>query len=61
MRAALVKLEADHHMLLFTSHHIVCDGWSTKVLIEELSQLYIAAVQARLPDLPLLYPSANMR
>ncbi|MFZ0561376.1 MAG: aminotransferase class III-fold pyridoxal phosphate-dependent enzyme, partial [Terriglobales bacterium] len=29
VRAQLLKMEEQHHFLIFTSHHIVCDGWST--------------------------------
>src|SRR4029077_10365858 len=43
--------DSDYHMLLFTSHHIICDGWSTNVLIDELSQLYSASVQGGAPKL----------
>jgi amino acid adenylation domain-containing protein len=44
VRASLVRLEPEHHILLFTSHHIICDGWSTNVLLDELSRFYNAAV-----------------
>jgi hypothetical protein len=42
VRAQLVKTAADHHILIFTAHHIVCDGWSMNVLVDELSQAYNA-------------------
>ena len=42
VRAQLIKLEAQHQLLVFTSHHIVCDGWSTNVLLDELSKIYNA-------------------
>jgi hypothetical protein len=32
----------DRHMLVLTAHHIVCDGWSTNILLEELGALYSA-------------------
>ena len=35
----------DQHAMVFTSHHLVCDGWSTNVLLDELSQLYAAESQ----------------
>lgn len=41
-RAQLVKMSADHHILVFTAHHIICDGWSINVLVDELSQAYNA-------------------
>ena len=42
VRAQLIKLEPQHQLLVFTSHHIVCDGWSTNVLLDELSKIYNA-------------------
>lgn len=42
VRSQLVKLSADHHVLIFTAHHIVCDGWSINILVDELSQAYNA-------------------
>jgi amino acid adenylation domain-containing protein len=45
VRAQLVKMAAGHQILIFTAHHIVCDGWSTNVLLDELSQVYNAISQ----------------
>jgi len=42
VRAQLLKLTSDSWQLIFTSHHIVCDGWSTNVLLDELSKIYNA-------------------
>ena len=42
VRVQLIKLEPQHQLLVFTSHHIVCDGWSTNVLLDELSKIYNA-------------------
>lgn len=42
VRAQLIRMTPDHQILLFTVHHIVCDGWSTNVLVDELSQAYNA-------------------
>jgi amino acid adenylation domain-containing protein len=52
VRSELVRLEPDYHMLLVTSHHIVCDGWSTNVFLDELAKLYSAKVQGRSAGLP---------
>jgi len=52
VRLQLVRLAPDYHAILFTAHHIVCDGWSTNVLLDELSQLYSAKCQGTNPDLP---------
>src|SRR5208283_4674443 len=42
VRVQLLKLTSDSWQLIFTSHHIVCDGWSTNVLLDELSKIYNA-------------------
>ncbi len=44
VRASIVRMASDRHRLVFTAHHIVCDGWSVNVLIEELAATYTAAV-----------------
>jgi amino acid adenylation domain-containing protein len=44
-RARLLRLGAEEHVLLLTMHHIVSDGWSTGVLVQELSALYTAYAQ----------------
>jgi hypothetical protein len=42
LRASLLKLAAQEHVMLFTMHHIISDGWSMGVLIKEVSVLYEA-------------------
>lgn len=42
IRFRLLKLASQHHLLLLTAHHIVCDGWSLGVLSRELGALYTA-------------------
>ena len=39
----LVKLDDQEHQLLLTLHHIIADGWSLNLLIDEFSRLYAAA------------------
>lgn len=51
VRAALVRLDREDHVLVVTGHHLVCDGWSTNVLVEELAQLYTAGAEGRAADL----------
>jgi amino acid adenylation domain-containing protein len=43
IRATLVRFETERHALVVTAHHIVCDGWSANVLLDELGQFYNAA------------------
>ncbi|MCK1739438.1 amino acid adenylation domain-containing protein [Bradyrhizobium sp. 139] len=58
LRARLLRLHADDHVLLLTLHHAIADGWSIGVLFEELSNRY-AALAGRpsvpLPKLPLAF------
>lgn len=54
MRARLLRLHADDHVLLLTLHHAVVDGWSIGVLFEELSRRYAAL--AGYPSVPLPSP-----
>jgi hypothetical protein len=42
LRVMLLKLSSEEHLLLFTMHHIISDGWSTGVLIREVTALYEA-------------------
>ncbi|MCA1682194.1 MAG: condensation domain-containing protein, partial [Actinobacteria bacterium] len=44
MRAGLVRLGADEHVLTLVLHHIVTDGWSMGVLRGDLGELYRAEV-----------------
>jgi amino acid adenylation domain-containing protein len=58
LRVCLVQLSNHEHVLALTMHHIVSDGWSTGVLVQELATLYEAYVQgqqASLPPLPIQY------
>ncbi|MDQ1721451.1 MAG: hypothetical protein QOI26_1185, partial [Pseudonocardiales bacterium] len=42
LRVRLVRLSADRHVLAVVMHHIVADGWSFRILFEELSADYQA-------------------
>jgi amino acid adenylation domain-containing protein len=58
IRAILVRLSADDHLLMLTLHHIVSDGWSMGVLNRELSALYNGFCSGRpalLPELAIQY------
>ncbi|MGY2164234.1 non-ribosomal peptide synthetase [Pseudomonas tolaasii] len=50
----LVRLDDEDHQLLVTLHHIIADGWSLTVLIDEFSSLYAAAIQGQTLELPPL-------
>lgn len=52
LRLKLVKLSDDQHVLFFSAHHIVSDGWSTGLLLNEICEVYTALVEDRTADLP---------
>jgi len=54
LRLALVKLGDAEHVLLLTMHHIVSDGWSIGVFMNELVKCYNAMTTDARPDLPVL-------
>jgi amino acid adenylation domain-containing protein/non-ribosomal peptide synthase protein (TIGR01720 family) len=57
-RTQLLRLGATEHVLLLTVHHIVSDGWSQNVLIQEVAALYEAFSQGKpspLEPLPIQY------
>ncbi|MBV9449923.1 MAG: amino acid adenylation domain-containing protein, partial [Streptosporangiaceae bacterium] len=57
-KATLLRLAENDHILLLGQHHIITDGWSVRVLVDELAELYSASVRgsaAILPELPIQY------
>ncbi len=58
IRATLLKLSDTEHFLLICLHHIVSDGWSMGVFIQELTTFYNAytkGLEPLLPELPIQY------
>jgi len=54
IRGRLVRLGEDEQALLITMHHIVSDGWSIGVMVNELSTLYGAFLRGEADPLPEL-------
>jgi hypothetical protein len=52
LRATLLELGAEDHVLLIRMHHIAADAHSDSVLFAELSELYNAGLAGRAPTLP---------
>jgi amino acid adenylation domain-containing protein len=58
IRGRLLQLAGDEHLLLITQHHIISDGWSVGLFVQELCSLYAAFSQGLpdpLPQLPVQY------
>jgi len=58
LRVNLLGVGDDEHVLVLVQHHIVSDGWSMGVMVQELMQLYAAYSQGQdcvLAPLPIQY------
>ena len=58
LRASVLRLAADDHVLIVNTHHIISDRWSLGVLSEELAAVYEAFLRkcpSPLPALPIQY------
>src|SRR5215213_648451 len=58
LRASLLRLSHEHHILLLCLHHIVTDGWSMGVIYTDLAAVYYAlnaGAEPKLPELPIQY------
>ncbi|MEP7271063.1 MAG: amino acid adenylation domain-containing protein, partial [Acidobacteriota bacterium] len=58
IRAKLLELAENRHVLLFSMHHIISDGWSIGVFVREVSILYEAyasGAPVALPELQIQY------
>ncbi len=63
LRARLVRLSAEEHILHVTLHHAVCDGWSVGIFAGELTALYEAFSQDKpspLAPLEIQYPDFSV-
>ncbi|HFB68455.1 MAG TPA: hypothetical protein ENJ66_05790, partial [Calditrichae bacterium] len=57
-RAKIIRLAPQEHVVLITMHHIISDGWSVGILINEITTLYASFIQGKpspLPELELQY------
>ena len=58
LRVQLLRLAEEEHVVLFTMHHIISDGWSLGVLVKEVATLYEAYIKGEespLQELELQY------
>jgi glycosyltransferase involved in cell wall biosynthesis len=58
MRASVLRLGDEDHVLLVTMHHIISDAWSMKIFVDEMVTLYtafLAGNESPLAELPIQY------
>ena len=51
-KVGLLKLSDTSYHFTLTAHHIIGDGWSLGIMLQDLSKLYSAYVQRTVPQLP---------
>ncbi len=62
-RSRLLQLEPENHLLSLTIHHIIADGWSVGIILEELASLYESILKrdkSSLPELRIQYPDYSI-
>jgi amino acid adenylation domain-containing protein len=52
-KASLFKFSESEHLLTFVAHHIVCDGWSIGIMMQDLSKLYSAFAKQEYIKMPV--------
>ncbi len=58
LRMSILGLSGTSHVVVLVLHHIVTDGWSGRILLDELSALYEGLLRnqkVNLPELPIQY------
>ena len=59
IRVQLLRMQDERYVLALSLHSIVCDGWSIRVIMDELRQIYPAlarGARSPLPELSIQYP-----
>ena len=51
-RFAVIKLATEEHYLIVSAHHIICDGWSLGIMLQDVGKLYSAYAKNEMPQLP---------
>ena len=59
--AEIVRLSPQRHVLVLSAHHIVCDGWSTNLLLQEIATAYRLGAAALGPVMPFAEYAARLR
>ena len=54
LRVQLLSYQPQEYILLITLHHMIADGWSSRILLEELGQLYQSLQAGQASPLPPL-------
>src|SRR5690606_11445879 len=56
LKSSLLKLSQNDHLSTFTAHHLIIDGFSIGVIMQELGKIYSAQVVGKSHGLPPAKP-----
>ncbi|MEN1938909.1 amino acid adenylation domain-containing protein [Paenibacillus sp. 102] len=56
IRLCIFQLGNDEYKVVWSSHHLLCDGWSVSILLDELFQLYETINARTTVELPTVKP-----
>lgn len=59
--AEIIRLAEQKHVLILSAHHIVCDGWSTNILLDEIATAYRSGVDTLPAALPFAVYATETR
>lgn len=54
LRAGMIIIQPQHYIFYLTMHHIICDGWSLSILLNEISTFYREKLTNQPANLPIL-------
>jgi thioesterase domain-containing protein/acyl carrier protein len=60
-RVTIFQLSNDHHLLIWSCHHLLLDGWSSANIIRELAEVYDVSKLGQPPQMPLLPSTKEYR
>ncbi|WP_116772100.1 non-ribosomal peptide synthetase [Maribacter litoralis] len=55
IKVGILKLSELEHQLIITAHHIICDGWSMGIILQDIGGFYSATIT----NTPHTLPTAN--
>ncbi|MBV7338364.1 hypothetical protein KFU94_61085 [Chloroflexi bacterium TSY] len=59
VRVQILRLAEEQHLIVFSCHHIVCDGWSWNHMLQEIGQVYTALSKGTPYRLPRTFSYSN--
>jgi len=51
LKVGLLKLSKVEHQLVITAHHIICDGWSMGIMLQDIGRFYTAFIHGKTPEI----------